>query len=455
MADPAALKLDAAAAATAAAAAAAAADGTATGSELPPLTKLTPRQVELGGEAGAAAASADTGAAEASAAAAELLYGNDDAAAAAAAAAAPTYDTSAQQTKKKTRPSVLGLKTTSTKFDPDSPLNYKSPFMFGTPKATSVDKTRRSFVSYQKVVQEDRPTADGAAGGAADGAGQGGAATSPIAAGMVSSTAPSTPGSPLPNQGELFYEGSKWFWRQDQHVHVQLYKAEACYVARCNALEAHIEYAPLFFDMAAVEECLDQGYIVNGPVAHDAAKDGPWRSSFNSKADLEKAAEKKAAATQARYLEQVATVIVEKLLLQDDGSGQEQHAVRTLGCAPGRGGASLLLDAPPSGLKLPDHAFRVERRVSVSEFKRVAAKFEADLKHARTAVQKADDRSSGIADHVNIWAHATSCNTAEEARRHTLGAKQRMQIVKRLSMEQNAMQAALKAMTEEDAANDS
>ena len=441
MADTATLKLDATAAA------AAAADTSNTGGALPPLTKLTPRQVELGGEAGAAAASADKGAAAASAAAAELLYGNDDdaaaaAAAAAAATAAPTYDTSAQQKKKKGRPSMLKVKP-SNKFDPESPLNYKSPFMFGTPKATSVDKTRRSFVSYQKVVQEDQPTADGAAGGAADGAGQGGAATSPIAAGMV----PSTPGSPKPNQGELFYEGSKWFWRQDKHVHVQLYKAESCYVARCNALEAHIEYTPLFFDMAAVEECLDQSYIVNGPVVTDGATDGPWRSSFNSKADLEKEAEKKAAATQARYLEQVATVIVEKLLLEDNQSGK-------LSCAPGKAGASLLLDTPPSGLKLPDHEFRVARRVSVSEFKRVAAKFEADLEHARVAVQKADDRSSGISDHVNIWSHATSCSSAEEARRHTLGAKQRMQIVKRLSMEQNEMRAVLQQMKEEDAAND-
>ena len=298
--------------------------------------------------------------------------------------------------------------------------------MFGTPKATTTPKgSRKSFVSYQKILAEKAPPTINED-------------VEPIKSPV------NQPGSPPPNQGELFYEGSKWFWRHNHNIHVQLFEAEPCYVARCNVLESEIEYPPLYISKEAVEESLDQNYIVNG----DPNAIGEGRRSFSSKNDLDKAAEKKAVDVKKRYLEQVAAVIVEKLLLEkDDETGKE-----TLIAATSKSGAPLLIDEAPVDLKLPKHEFRVQRRMSVSEFKRVSDLFSEDLAKAREVVVKAGERSDATTDHMNIWEHAVCEKSTEDARRHTYSANHRLKIVKRMSMENNEMQAALRKMHEEDAA---
>lgn len=341
-------------------------------------------------------------------------------------------DESAKKKTKK-RPSAINAEVTTRiqKFDPDSPVNYKSPFMFGTPKAAAPGTDRKTFLSYKKIAKLDTTQ-------------------------EVEVAAPSSPGSPLPNQGELFYEGSKWFWRDDQHVHIQIFNADQCYVARCNALEAEIEFDPLFFDKAVVEECLDMGFIVSGvPTPKNAAEAGAAatvtagpdirRNSFGDSKDLDKAAEKKAKEQGSRYLNEVAKCIIEKLTLEIDG---DKKTLRSMKAASG---ASLLLDEPPVNLKLPSHQFRVARRISIGEFKRVTDRFAADLEHARGVVASAHERATDLGDHINIWESATSCNAAEDARRHTISANQKMQIVRRLSMEANEMKLALAKMKAEDA----
>jgi hypothetical protein len=351
----------------------------------------------------------------------------------------------AAKKKAKKRPSAINASMTTRiqKFDPDSPVNYKSPFMFGTPKAAAPGTDRKTFLSYKKISTLDTMHED-----------------------VKLAAAPTSPGSPLPNQGELFYEGSKWFWRDDQHVHVQIFNAAQCYVARCNALEAELEFEPLFFDKAVVEECLDLGFIVNGiPTPKNAVVKGEGaaaaaaaataataagadarRNSFGDSKDLDKAAEKKAKEQGSRYLNEVAKCIIEKLTLQVDGGN------KTLSAVNAASGASLLLEESPVDLKLPQHQFRVARRISIGEFKRVTDRFAADLEHARGVVASAHERASDLGDHINIWESATSCNAAEDARRHTISATQKMHIVRRLSMEANEMKLALAKMKAEDAA---
>jgi len=302
--------------------------------------------------------------------------------------------------------------------------------MFGTPKATTTPKgSRKSFVSYQKIQALKQPAT--------------------INEGEPSlqeqqRQIPTTPGSPPPNQGDLFYEGSKWFWRYNRNIHVQIYDAAPCYVARCNVLEEAIEYPPIYISKEAVEESLDHGYLVNGPDSNGTEQ---VRRSFGSKKDLARAAEKKAQETKTRYMEQVAAVILEKLLLKKDDDGKEM-----LYLASSKSGSSLLLANTPTGLKLPIHEFRVQRRMSVNEFKRISNLFQEDLEKARGVVAKAGDRSDDTTNHINIWESAVSCNSVADARRHTYTAKQKMVIVRRMSMEATDMQAALKKMREEDAA---
>lgn len=371
-------------------------------STLQPLEKLTPRQQEVSGQVA-------TPSGKAVAATAAAITGT----AAAATAAADT--TSSSTSGKKKRPVSLGIK-----FDPESPVNYKSPFMFGTPKATTTPKgSRKSFVSYQKIQ----------------------AAKQPPTISELPVSVPGTPGSPLPNQGELFYEGSKWFWRNNHNIHVQIYDAKQCYVARCNVLEEAIEYPPIYICKEAVEESLDQNFIVNGPDGFE-----PLRSSFGNKKDVNKAADEKAKETKKRYMEQVAAVILEKLLLKKEADGTE-----LLYLATSKSGAPMILPNTPMGLKLPTHEFRVQRKMSVTEFKRVADAFQDDLEKARETVAKAGDRSDDTTNHINIWESTTSCQSVADARRHTYSAQQKLVIVKRMSMERGAMQAHLKAMREEDA----
>ena len=372
--------------------------------KLAPLEKLTPRQQEKSGQA---ATTKDTAVA---ATATELTSTTTSTA---------TATTTTQKKKKKKRP------TLSVKFDPESAVNYKSPFMFGTPKATTTPKgSKKSFVMYQKLQQQKQPL------------------TISEDAETLLPGSPVPPGSPLPNQGELFYEGSKWFWRHNHNIHVQLYDAQPCYVARCNVLEEAIEYPPLYISKEAVEESVDSGFIVNGP---DGTAAEPERRSFSNKAMIKKRAEKQAAETKQRYLEQVASVILEKLVLEKDADGNER-----LTAANSKNGMPLLIPMTPVNLKLPTHEFRVQRKMSVSEFKRVNDKFQVDLDKAREVVAKAGARSDATTDHINIWESANSCQQVADARRHTYSAQQKMKIVKRLSMEGNAMQAALRSMREED-----
>ena len=144
-------------------------------------------------------------------------------------------------------------------------------------------------------------------------------------------------------------------------------------------------------------------------------------------------------------MNEVAKCIIEKLVLKVDGDQ------KTLTALPAASGASILLEETPANLKLPKHEFRISRKISIGEFKRTTAKFAADLEHARSVVAKAHERSSDLGDHMNIWESATSCNAAADARRHTISANQKMQIVRRLSMEANEMQLALAKMRAEDA----
>ena len=44
------------------------------------------------------------------------------------------------------------------------------------------------------------------------------------------------------------------------------------------------------------------------------------------------------------------------------------------------------------------------------------------LPHARGVVASAHERATDLGDHINIWESATSCNAAEDARRHTISA---------------------------------
>ena len=404
----------------------------ATSGELGALQKLTPRQKELGESTGSVAKSG-------------------------------------KKIKKKPVAIDPNVANRIRKFDPNSPVNYKSPFMFGTPKATS-GTDHKTFLSYKKIATLE--TMNEVAGNSDN----------------TTEASPTAPGSPPSNQGDLFYEGSKWFWRQDKNIHIQIYNAADCYVARCNALEAEIEYEPLFFDKAVVEECLDMGYVVLGiPTPKNSVRastentesssrssvekeggssnndgissgDGTQndaasaidlntvrRNSFGDTKALDKAAEQKAKDQSSRYFEQVAKCIIEKISVVIDGDTERLTAL------PAASGASMLLKEAPAGLKLPNHKFRVARKVSIGEFKRVTEKFAADLEHARGVVEKAHARAADLGDHINIWESATSCNTAEDARRHTISATEKMRIVKRLSMEASEMKLALAKMKEEDA----
>ena len=124
-----------------------------------------------------------------------------------------------------------------------------------------------------------------------------------------------------------------------------MFNSSSCYVVRCNVLDAEIEFEPLFFDKAVVEECLDLGFIVTGvPTPKNSAGDTEEprlsleiseETLLGMQKELDKAAEQKAKDQNSRYMNEVAKCIIEKLVLKVDSDSQ-----KTLTALPAASGAS-------------------------------------------------------------------------------------------------------------------
>ena len=74
----------------------------------------------------------------------------------------------------------------------------------------------------------------------------------------------------------LIHEGTKWFWRPNIHLDLQVYvlEKENCYGIRVNWRDEHLELPYLFLDKTLVDTKLDQEFIKNGPKLepHEALK---------------------------------------------------------------------------------------------------------------------------------------------------------------------------------------
>ena len=442
---------------------------------LPPLQKLTPRQRELaeGGTTGVASEGGDQAAAggakeQLAPLTSKSLQPKQVALGAAAGDESATGEiTSNTDNVRRKRPSGLA-------FDPEAAVNYKSPFLFGTPKAAEGERT--TFVSYQKIsslqsIQEtNKSLSGGGGGGGASDSGTGGDA------GTVS-------------VGECIYEGSKWFWRHDKHIVMQLFDDEkwSYYVARCHSQDQPPVYFPIiYFDKEKVESHLDHTEVVRGNQQHvdpltkakraaarlDAVLSGERRrTTYQSKKQIERMAEKRAADMKKRYREQVAITVLARIELdvEDPSSGKmggegengEARSTMKLRCTAAHDGAHLELDQTEAQKEvivaadsLPKLEPRISRKLSLGSFKRISQSFKKDLEKTRKELEKAKQRGEAATDHLNVWERALSSSAADaaSARRHTFNAHKKLQIVKKLSMEKLEISRAVREAARESAA---
>ena len=126
----------------------------------------------------------------------------------------------------------------------------------------------------------------------------------------------------------LIHEGTKWFWRPNIHLDLQVYvlEKENCYGLRVNWRDEHLELPYLFLDKAIVDTKLDNDFIENGPklAPHEALKkqmEGPRRSRILDEEAQQIEDEKKKEEKQQRFYESAANVCLSKLELKKKDNG--------------------------------------------------------------------------------------------------------------------------------------
>ena len=210
----------------------------------------------------------------------------------------------------------------------------------------------------------------------------------------------------------LIHEGTKWFWRPNIHLDLQVYvlEKENCYGIRVNWRDEHLELPYLFLDKTLVDTKLDQEFIKNGPKLepHEALKkqmEGPRRSRILDEEEEKIEQEKEDAARIERTLESAATVCLGKLELKkkDDGT---VHAFIKGSTMTGETLELVAKDEEHQKLinsyRLPQKIFVKPVSASVAEFRRINKLFEKHMDKAKEARASAQDIHQAQNDVINM-----------------------------------------------------
>ena len=211
---------------------------------------------------------------------------------------------------------------------------------------------------------------------------------------------------------KLIHEGSKWFWRPNIHLDLQVYilESENCYGMRINWRDEHLELPYLFFDKGIVDTKIDQDFVKNGPKLepHEALKkqmEGPRRSRVLDDEEMQLEQERKMAEQQERALESAATVCLSKLELKKNDDGTIHTYVKKSSLT----GETIELVAKDEEHQKKIAAYRLPRKpfvkpvsASVAEFRRINKLFEKHMDKAKEARATAQDIHQAQNDVINM-----------------------------------------------------
>eukprot|EP00943_MAST-04B_sp_MAST-4B-sp1_P009887 g9887.t1 len=210
----------------------------------------------------------------------------------------------------------------------------------------------------------------------------------------------------------LIHEGTKWFWRPNIHLDLQVYvlEKENCYGLRVNWRDEHLELPYLFLDKAIVDTKLDNDFIENGPklAPHEALKkqmEGPRRSRILDEEAQQIEDEKKKEEKQQRFYESAANVCLSKLELKKKDNGIVNAFIKGSSLT----GETLELVATDeehqkkiNGYRLPKKPFVKPVSASVAEFRRINKLFEKHMDKAKEARASAQDIHQAQNDVINL-----------------------------------------------------
>ena len=256
-----------------------------------------------------------------------------------------------------------------------------------------------------------------------------GAVTTPSKLGtLVQDTPPSTTSSDsklAPTDGplegncsniELLHSGSKWFWRPNIHLDIEIYALStpvACYAARVNYRDTSTELPYLFFDKEKVDAEIDQEAVIKGPplAPHEAlkrARTGPRRTIDVASLSEEERAEKveeESKVRQKRANEQASTICLNKIELVKN---KETVEVKVFIKGSTMTGHTIELSTTDGNketvesIRLPRTPFVKPENASVAEFRRINKLFEKHMDKAKEARASAEDIHQAQADVVEM-----------------------------------------------------
>lgn len=210
----------------------------------------------------------------------------------------------------------------------------------------------------------------------------------------------------------LIHEGTKWFWRPNIHLDLQVYvlEKEKCYGVRVNWRDEHLELPYLFLDKAIVDTKLDNDFITNGPklAPHEALKkqmEGPRRSRILDEEEQQLADKKKEEEMQERFYESAATVCLSKIELKKKENGTV-HAFIKASMLTGETLELVAIDEEHqkriNEYRLPKKPFVKPVSASVAEFRRINTLFEKHMDKAKEARASAQDIHQAQNDVINM-----------------------------------------------------
>ena len=211
---------------------------------------------------------------------------------------------------------------------------------------------------------------------------------------------------------KLIHEGSKWFWRPNIHLDLQVYilENENCYGMRINWRDEHLELPYLFFDKSIVDTKIDQDFVKNGPKLepHEALKkqmEGPRRSRVLDEEEQQLEQERKLAEQKERELESAATVCLGQVELKKNDDGTIHAYVKSSSLT----GETLELVPKDEEQQKKIAAYRLPRKpfvkpvsASVAEFRRINKLFEKHMDKAKEARATAQDIHQAQNDVINM-----------------------------------------------------
>lgn len=215
---------------------------------------------------------------------------------------------------------------------------------------------------------------------------------------------------------ELLHSGSKWFWRPNIHIDVEVYYLPlpiACYAARIKHRDESREMPYLFFDKEKIDAEIDSEYVAKGPplAPHEAlkrAREGPRRTIDIASLSEEEQKLKKEADNreqQKRSKEQASTICLNKIeLLKNKESGIIKVFIKKSSLT----GETSELSRSESNtnviesIRLPRTPFTRPENASVAEFRRINKLFEKHMDKAKEARASAEDIHQAQADVVEM-----------------------------------------------------